>query len=92
MANYLYVDNSNVWIEGMHVAAVARGLAPDLWTALQNKICDYSWKLDYGRLHEFAGGDDIGKAILYGSRPPPNDSLWKVAEKRGFKAQGSCPT
>ena len=26
MTNYLYVDNSNVWIEGRHVAAVANGL------------------------------------------------------------------
>ena len=27
--NCLYVDNSNVWIEGMHVSAVQTGLAPD---------------------------------------------------------------
>jgi hypothetical protein len=26
MANFLYVDNSSVWIEGMHVAGVASGL------------------------------------------------------------------
>jgi hypothetical protein len=32
VANFLYVDNSNVWIEGMHVAPVATGIAPDiLW-------------------------------------------------------------
>ena len=31
MANFLYVDNSNVWIEGMHVAAVKSGMAPDIW-------------------------------------------------------------
>jgi len=28
MENFLYVDNSNVWIEGMHVAAVANYLRP----------------------------------------------------------------
>ncbi len=39
MANFLYVDNSNVWIEGMHVAAAVRGLAPDVWSAVTNKIC-----------------------------------------------------
>ncbi|MGH7393491.1 MAG: hypothetical protein ACREM3_29155 [Candidatus Rokuibacteriota bacterium] len=33
MPNFLYIDNSNVWIEGMHVAAVAAGTAPDIWTA-----------------------------------------------------------
>ena len=31
MANYLYVDNSNVWIEGKRVSAVAKGYAPDIW-------------------------------------------------------------
>ena len=87
MANFLYVDNSNVWIEGMHVAAVASGAAPDIWTAQQDRICDYGWKLDFGRLLQFAGGElkDIGRAVLYGSKPPPNDSLWKAAEQQGFE-------
>src|SRR5215213_5494632 len=85
MANYLYVDNSNVWIEGMHVSAVAKGIAPEIWSALQNKICDYDWKIDFGKLHEFAGGDDIGKAFLYGSRPPANDTLWQIARSKGFE-------
>jgi len=85
MANYLYVDNSNVWIEGMHVSAVATGMAPDIWSAMENKIFDTSWRIDFGRLHEFAGGDTPAKAMLYGSRPPPNDSLWNVAKNKGFE-------
>lgn len=87
MANYLYVDNSNVWIEGMHAAAASRGLAPTIWDALEQKICDYSWKLDFGKLYEFAGGDkkDVGRAVLYGSRPPANDSLWLIAKAKGFE-------
>lgn len=85
MANYLYVDNSNVWIEGMRVSAVANGIAPDLWTAIDNRIVDYNWKIDFGKLHEFAGGDEIGRAVLYGSRPPANDSLWAIAKRQGFE-------
>lgn len=87
MANFLYVDNSNVWIEGMHVAAVENGLAPTIWDAMENKVCDNSWRLDFGKLYEFAGGEkkDVGRAVLYGSRPPKNDSLWSQAEKRGFE-------
>jgi hypothetical protein len=71
MANFLYVDNSNVWIEGMHASAVAKGVAPDIWTAMEHRICDYDWKLDFGRLYEFAGGaaSDVGRAVLYGSSP-----------------------
>lgn len=87
MANLLYVDNSNVWIEGMHVAAVESGMAPDIWSAQTNKICDTSWKLDFGRLFHFAGGEreDVKRAVLFGSRPPPNDSLWDAAKRKGFE-------
>jgi uncharacterized LabA/DUF88 family protein len=85
--NFLYVDNSNVWIEGMHVSAVQTGLAPDIWSAQSERICDYNWKLDFGRLYEFAGGQasEVGRAVLFGSRPPPNDSLWEVARSKGFE-------
>ena len=87
MANLLYVDNSNVWIEGMHVAAAKHGHAPDVWSAVQGKICDYNWKLDFGKLFHFAGGEkaDVRKAALFGSRPPQNDSLWIAAERTGFE-------
>ncbi len=87
MANLLYVDNSNVWIEGMHVAAFSNGLAPDVWSAVKNKICDQSWKLDFGKLFQFAGGNktDVRKAALFGSRPPQNDSVWEAARRNGFE-------
>jgi len=85
MSNYCYVDNSNVWIEGMHVAAVERGLAPDIWSACDQRICDDTWRLDFGRLFEFAAGGDVGRAVLFGSRPPQNDSLWSVAQSKGFE-------
>lgn len=87
VANLLYVDNSNVWIEGMHVAAAKHGHASDVWSAVQNKICDYNWKLDFGKLFQFAGGDkaEVKRAALFGSRPPKNDSLWAAAERNGFE-------
>ncbi len=85
MSNFLYVDNSNLWIEGMHVSAVANGLAPDIWAACEQRICDYNWKIDFGRLFEFAAGSAVGRAVLFGSRPPQNDSLWTIAKARGFE-------
>lgn len=87
MANFIYVDNSNLWIEGMHVSAVARGLAPDIWTAQTTKICDYDWKVDFGRLYRFlTGGDgDVGRCVLVGSTPPANEALWAEARRRGFE-------
>jgi hypothetical protein len=87
VANLLYVDNSNVWIEGMHVAAYKNGMARDVWTAVKGNICDHSWKLDFGKLFSFAGGDkkEVRKAALFGSKPPKNDSLWVAAERNGFE-------
>jgi hypothetical protein len=62
--NFLYVDNSNVRIEEMHVAAVRSRLALDISSAQEHKICDYGWKMDFGRLLEFAGGkrEEVGRA------------------------------
>ncbi len=84
MANFLYVDNSSFAIGGMQVGAVARGIAPDIWAAIEHGILDYSWRADFGKLYNFAGGDRDGIANLYGSRPRPNDSLWAIAEAAGF--------
>ncbi|MDR0867553.1 MAG: NYN domain-containing protein [Planctomycetota bacterium] len=87
MAKYVYVDNSNVWIEGRKVAAVARDWAFDVWDATNNNILDREWKYDFGKLLELVGGKKNGlkKAMLFGSRPPQNDSLWSAAQKHGFE-------
>lgn len=86
MASFIYVDNSNVWIEGMRVAAVDSGLASDIVVAQQRNITE-QWRIDFGRLLQIAAGDGttIGRAVLYGSRPPANDSLWGAAKARGFE-------
>lgn len=87
MGSYVYVDNSNVWIEGMHIAAVNAGMASSLSEAQENKICDYTWSYDFGKLLSFAGGkeSDIKRAKLFGSKPPLNDSLWNAAQANGFE-------
>ena len=88
MAEFVYVDNSNVFIEGRRVSAVRRGLAVDIDHAIKERIFDKNYSLDFGRLHTFVAGDDpqkIKRAALFGSRPPPNDSLWKIAERAGFE-------
>ncbi len=87
MAKLIYVDNSNVFIEGQRVAAVANGYALTMIDALRNNVLDFSYRLDFGKLYEFAssnGERDVKCAMLFGSRPPPNDSLWKVAKSAGF--------
>ncbi len=86
--NFTYVDNSNVFIEGSRVSAVVKGLpgAATIIEAMNNRIVDYDWQIDYGSLHQFACGDpaEIGGAHLWGS-PPPGDSFWEMVERHGFK-------
>ena len=80
----------------MRVSAVAKGLAPDLQFSFANRIFDHDWRVDFGKLFEFAGGKDKGRAVLYGSRPPANDSLWSIAKNKGFEVvsftTGTSPT
>ena len=87
MSKYVYVDNSNVWIEGMRVSAVERGLAFDVYDASSRNIVDYDWKYDFGKLLEIVAGpkNNLKRAVLYGSRPPQNDSLWQAAQQCGFE-------
>ena len=88
MAEFVYVDNSNVFIEGKRVKAVEAGLAMNIWEAMDNRILAQAYKIDFGRLHDFIAGEDeaqIKRCMLFGSRPPANDSLWSIARKAGFE-------
>jgi len=85
--NFTYVDNSNIKIEGQRISAVKKGMpgATDIFSAMNNKVVDHGWKLDYGRLHQLVCGTrtQIGCANLWGS-PPPGDSFWEMVRHKGF--------
>lgn len=88
MSKCIYVDNSNVWIEGKYHSAVKKGMVANVYDAHRNKICDMPWAYDFGKLLTIVcDGDvsDIKRAVLYGSRPTDNDSLWNAAKKVGFE-------
>ena len=88
MGKCVYVDNSNVWIEGKYHSAVSKGMVADVYEAHDNRICDMPWAYDFGKLLNIVcDGDisDIKRAVLYGSRPTDNDSLWNAAKKVGFE-------
>ena len=89
VALYIYVDNSNVWIEGRRVSAVRNGLAASIHDALSNRVVDMSWTYDFGRLYELACPKDekLGRTALFGSTPPPNDSIWEIARNEGFEVK-----
>jgi len=87
MSRFVYVDNSNIWIEGRRVSAVKKDKAYDIWDAINNHILDLDWTYDFGKLLTRVGGlkNGLKKACLFGSRPPENDSLWNAAQHHGFE-------
>lgn len=90
MPELVYVDNSNVFIEGRRVSAVKNGMVMNIYDAMQMGILDHSYNFDFGKLHDFVAGHDetqIKRALLFGSRPPPNDSLWNMAKRAGFEVR-----
>ena len=88
MSDYIYVDNSNVFIEGKRVSAVKRGLAPTIWDAFDYNILDNDYRMSFGKLYEFVAGNnkaETARAMLFGSRPPENDAIWDIARRVGFE-------
>jgi len=85
---FVYVDNSNVWIEGQRVKAVRSGLATSHYDAQQRHILA-PWHYDFGKLYDLACPPEarVGRSILFGSRPPANDSLWQKARDNGFDVE-----
>lgn len=77
------VDNSNVFIEGQKFSARQKGVLRDETDTRDPQ--DPSWRVDFGRLlTTVAKGRVVSHAILVGSRPPQNDSVWDAAERYGF--------
>jgi hypothetical protein len=68
--DYIYVDNSNLYIEGRRVSAVKSGLATNIFEAMDKGILDQGYTISFGKLHEFLTGNDLSKikrVALFGS-------------------------
>jgi uncharacterized LabA/DUF88 family protein len=88
VADWIYVDNSNVFIEGKRVSAVTRGIALNIYDAFENRILDPEYRISFGKLYQFVAGEnpsECARAMLFGSRPPANDAIWNIAEHAGFE-------
>ena len=78
MECYVFVDDSNLWIKGQK----AQG------EKLKDADIDKRYRVDLGKLlHLVSKKRNIFKAYLYGSTPPPNDTVWKAARKKNFEVK-----
>jgi uncharacterized LabA/DUF88 family protein len=85
MTDYIYVDNSNIYIEGCRLAAVKNFIEENIYEAMNNRTLDNSWQLDYGKLYQFFCSDGA-IAKLWGS-PPPSDSFWQMVARKGWEVK-----
>lgn len=80
---YPFVDNSNVLIEGQRFSEMNRKKRDKL-----SAFKDESYQIDWGKfLYVVQQSDTRGLAaipVLYGSRPPDEDSVWERIRKAGF--------
>ncbi|RSL52679.1 hypothetical protein CEP54_010795 [Fusarium duplospermum] len=76
-----FVDDSNIWIEAQKFAASGNSHMPKL----TDRDRDPRLRINIGKLIKtLLGGRSQGASYLYGSRPPPNDTVWKTFEKHKF--------
>ncbi|KAK7432271.1 hypothetical protein QQZ08_001216 [Neonectria magnoliae] len=79
-----FVDDSNIWIEAQKFAASGNSHIPKLTDADR----DPRLRIDVGKLVDTLRKDrSQGSSFLYGSRPPPNDSVWNAFEKFKFQTK-----
>ncbi len=74
---HLFIDNSNVFIEGQRVARETFNYDDQLVLR---------FRVSYGGLLDLIqAGRPLMEAVLVGSRPPPNDALWNRLKTLGIE-------
>lgn len=74
---HLFIDNSNLYIEGQRVARESMNY---------DDLLVMRFRINYGGLLDFVRKErKLAEAVLVGSRPPANDALWKRLEQLGIQ-------
>ena len=76
---WIFVDDSNIWIEAMKLASKEKKFK----TSHDHRI-----RIDIGQLtNAVASGRTVSQGFLYGSEPPPIDTVWEKIQERGWKVE-----
>ncbi|MBI4056425.1 MAG: NYN domain-containing protein [Elusimicrobia bacterium] len=74
---FVFIDNSNLFIEAKRIARTQYAYDSEQVFRL---------RIDFGKLLEIIKEKrTLGAAILVGSRPPENDTLWSTLKKLGLE-------
>ncbi|WP_208600187.1 hypothetical protein [Pseudomonas anguilliseptica] len=85
MSDFIYIDNSNLYLEGRRVSAVQQGLAKNIGEAMHDGILDQGYTISFGKPHKFLTDNDPSKtkrAALFGSRPHPTMVFGKLLKQQ----------
>ena len=74
----IFVDNSNIWIEAKKLQSRKKGFKTSE---------DHRVRIDVGKLADAIAGDRPAQGFLYGSEPPPVDTVWKNIKSKGWKVK-----
>ncbi|XP_019637544.1 PREDICTED: uncharacterized protein LOC109479923 [Branchiostoma belcheri] len=75
---WIFVDDSNIWVEGKKVAGRARNFP--------RVVEDPRVRIDTGKLADLIAEDrHVVMGTLYGSEPPKIDSVWRKIRERGWR-------
>lgn len=89
MIERLYLDFSNLWVEGTYLSAVRQGLAADISDAHTQGMRDATWRLDFGELLALLGATPAqdSHAVLFGSEGQSGSMarIWRSARHAGFE-------
>ena len=74
---WIYVDNSNIWINAKQLAARRK--------KMKTKE-DHRVRIDIGKLTSVvANGRPVAQGFLYASEPPPVDTVWEKIKECGWR-------
>lgn len=73
---WIYVDDSNIWIEAKKLASKMKGYK----TGEDHRI-----RIDIGRLTDVVANERPSQGFLYGSEPPPIDTVWEKIKEKGWE-------
>ena len=86
MGRFIYLDNSNLFLEARKLASVQKGFVRNMGEAQALRAFDTTYRIDYARLLTLLAEDqEVLRATLFGSAVTADSAIWDHAEAAGWE-------
>ena len=82
---WLFLDNSNLWIESKKFRAQKMDLDTKEDHRLRINFGELITCIQKLRTQNKLSKGNVAECYFYGSKPPDTDSIWRMAEQQGWK-------